>query len=261
MIENSFSILGGIGEKMERRLWSSGVLKWEDFLDAEDLGFISAGRKRLHDEKIRLHSRRLTERDAGHFSSALKKSEHWRLFDRFRDEAVCLDIETNGYAAVDGGYVTTVGLYDGHDYKCLVRGEDLDAGILSEELSRYKYLITFYGSVFDVPFLKHTMDGFSLDIPHFDLCFGAKKVGLRGGLKKIETTLGIERVEETRGMDGYEAVLLWNLHRRGKSGALEKLIKYNREDTVNLWDIAATVYERLRLATGIERYTGNGRYE
>jgi hypothetical protein len=36
--------------------------------------------------------------------------------------------------------------------------------------------------------------------------------------------------------------------------ALELLKMYNREDTVNLFDIAGIVYERLRAQTGIEEF-------
>ncbi len=254
MIRNSFSILNGIGEKLERRLWSEGILTWKDFMEAGTVEFISGARKENYDEHLSVHLDRLHRGDARHFRDALRGNEHWRLFEVFRDGAVCLDIETNGYPAGMGGYVTMVGLYDGCDYKSFVRGENLSTESLMRELSHYRYLITFFGSAFDVPFLSNAMEGFSLDIPHFDICFGARKVGLGGGLKKLEAELGIERALETRGMDGYDAVLLWNEVRRGSSEAIELLVKYNREDTVNLWSISETVYERLRDATGIDRY-------
>jgi uncharacterized protein YprB with RNaseH-like and TPR domain len=64
----------------------------------------------------------------------------------------------------------------------------------------------------------------------------------------------MERSEETRGLDGYDAVILWERARRGREDALELLVKYNREDTVNLMDIARDVYRRLRASTGIEDY-------
>jgi uncharacterized protein YprB with RNaseH-like and TPR domain len=34
-------------------------------------------------------------------------------------------------------------------------------------------------------------------------------------------------------------------------------MKYNREDTVNLFDIADTIYRRLKTLTGIEEYLGS----
>ncbi|MEJ2323707.1 MAG: ribonuclease H-like domain-containing protein [Nitrospirota bacterium] len=254
MIRNSFCILNGIGQKLERRLWSEGVLTWDDFLVAEAVGFISPGRKRLMDDSLCLHREKLEYRDSSWLGQNIRGCEHWRLHSIFREHSVCLDIETNGYQPGAGGYVTMVGLYDGFDYRCLVRGENLSAETLARALAPYKYLVTFYGSVFDVPYLKRALPGFDLNVPHFDLCFGAKKTGLKGGLKRIEAELGIERVEETRGMDGFDAVILWNEHRRGNPRALELLAKYNREDTVNLWSIADTIYSRLRECTGFDRY-------
>jgi uncharacterized protein YprB with RNaseH-like and TPR domain len=254
MIRNTFSILNGVGEKLERRLWRSGVLTWEDFLHAGDVEFLSPARKAACDAFLAEASARLYEGDAAYFRGRLKSSEHWRLFDIFRGRAVCLDIESNGYPAGAGGYPTVVGLYDGVDYKAFVIDEDLTAENLMERVEGYKYLVTFFGSAFDVPFLERTLPGFRLNVPHFDLCFGSRRLGMRGGLKKIERTLGIEREEATRDMDGYDAVLLWERALRGSAEALELLVAYNREDTVNLMDIAAAVYNGLRSATGIEAY-------
>ncbi len=250
--------MNGIGAKLERRLWASGVLTWKDFIGTDSVECVSNGRKKLMDERLCAHMDRLEKRDAPWFKEALKNSEHWRLFEIFRDETVCLDIETNGWHPGAGGYVTMVGLYDGYDYRCLLMGEDLSAENLMKELSRYKYMVTFYGSAFDVPFLKSSLSGFNLRIPHFDLCFGARRLGFKGGLKRLEEKFGIERDEETRGMDGYDAVILWNEFRKGSSSALELLVKYNREDTVNLWDMAETIYEGLRESTGIDRYANRG---
>jgi uncharacterized protein YprB with RNaseH-like and TPR domain len=258
MIRNTFTILNGIGDKLERKLWKRGILTWKDFIADDSVEFLSPARKRMMDEDLEAHQARLASGDAPWFKDALKGGEHWRLFEIFRDEAVCLDIETNGYQPEAGGYVTMVGIYDGYDYRSFVKDENLTAENLMEALRPYKYLITFYGSAFDVPFLRRALRGFDLNIPHFDLCFGARKLGMKGGLKKLEGEFGIERDEETQGMDGYDAVLLWHKVRRGSSAALELLVKYNREDTVNLWSISETIYERLKESTGIDRYANRG---
>ena len=123
-----------------------------------------------------------------------------------------------------------------------------------EKLSQYKYLISFYGSVFDVPFLRATLPGFEVNIPHFDLCFGARALGYKGGLKKLEPKMGITRGDDTAGLDGYDAVLLWHKAAKGDERALRLLIEYNKEDTVNLMHIARQLYPRLKAATGIEEY-------
>jgi uncharacterized protein YprB with RNaseH-like and TPR domain len=254
MIRNTFSILSGIGEKKEKMLWSEGIITWEDFLLASSVKFLPPGRKVFYDHCIAAASERLDAMDAPYFKEFLKSRDHWRLFDLFREDAVCLDIESNGLPPWDGGYPTVVGLYDGHDYRAFIRGRDLTAEHLMRALGGYKYLITFYGSVFDVPFLSRSLEGFALGIPHFDLCFGARRLGFRGGLKKLEKHLGMERAEETRGLDGYDAVILWERAQRGRDNALDLLVKYNREDTVNLMDIARSVYRGLKASTGIEDY-------
>jgi uncharacterized protein len=59
-------------------------------------------------------------------------------------------------------------------------------------------------------------------------------MGLQGGLKSIECQLGINRDADLEGVDGFEAVRLWNQYRRGNQAALEKLLRYNEQDIVNL---------------------------
>jgi uncharacterized protein len=258
MIRNTFCILDGIGEKLERRLWKEGILTWEDFTDSAQLLGYSDERKRFFDESLSRNRIELDAGNAGYFSKKLKRREHWRLFNSFRDEAVCLDIETNGFQPNSGGYVTVVGLYNGYDYKCLVRGENLTEENLRRELEPYKCLITFYGAGFDIPYLLRSFSGIEFNMPHFDLCFGVKRLGFKGGLKKLENDLGIERDESVVGLDGYAAVKLWESARKGSSEALQKLIMYNREDTVNLMQIAAILYDRLKHSTGIEEYLSCG---
>lgn len=247
-------ILDGIGQRLERRLWREGILTWNHFLDAKKTSFINPQRKKFFDETLFFAYNELNEGNAEYFSATLKRYEHWRLFDVFRSDAAYLDIETNGLSPKSGGYVTLVGIYDGNEYKCFIRGENLTADALYEELSKYKYLITFFGSVFDIPFLKSCFRGLRFDIPHFDLCFGARRLGLRGGLKSLEPCFGIQRKDEIKGMDGYDAVLLWQEAERGCSRALDLLMLYNKEDTVNLFNIADIIYSRLKTLTGIEEY-------
>ena len=254
MIRHTFSILNGIGGKIERRLWESGILTWDDFLGAGDIRFLGPEKKALYDCSLSVAARKLEERDAPFFANSVKRREHWRLFETFHGEALYLDIETNGFQPGCGGYVTVVGLYDGYEWRSLVAGENLTAENLNRELSGYKCLVTYYGVSFDVPFLLRTFPGVRFDMPHFDLCFAAKYLGFSGGLKKLEISLGIERDEDVRGMDGYDAVKLWETARRGSDEARRLLLTYNREDTVNLFRIAEILYRGLKQSTGIEEY-------
>lgn len=253
MIKNTFSIIKGVGQGLEKRLWMKGLLEWADFISAPSIGFISPARKALFDGYLAEAGRHLDEGDSRYFARTLRRNEHWRLFDTFRDSAVCLDIETNGWQPYSGGYVTVVGLYDGRSYRAFVRGENLTTHALERELSGYRYLITFFGTGFDMPFLRESL-GVCFEGAHFDLCFGAKRLGLKGGLKRLEETLGFHREDCVKGLDGYDAVKLWNEARRGNRGAMELLITYNRQDTVNLMGLAETLYRGLKSQTGIEEF-------
>jgi uncharacterized protein len=254
MIRNTFSILNGIGEKLERKLWGTGILTWDEFIDAPDINFINADKKAVFDESLASALNALDSADAGYFAHAIKRRDHWRLFDIFKEEAACLDIETNGFMPNSGGIVTVIGIYDGFEYKCFIRNENLTRENVMEEISRYKYLITFYGAGFDIPYLLKAMPGLRFDIPHFDICYGTRRLGFRGGLKRLESELGIHRDETVKDIDGYDAVKLWEYVQRGSNDALEVLKLYNKEDTVNLYTIAGIVYRQLRLQTGIEQY-------
>ncbi|OGW25756.1 MAG: hypothetical protein A2X59_04035 [Nitrospirae bacterium GWC2_42_7] len=258
MIKNTFCILDGIGEKLERRLWEEGVLTWEDFRNSDRLFGFSHEKKSIFDERLQIDAMELGAGNAEYFDKRIKRREHWRLFDFFKDQAVCLDIETNGLPPGSGGYATVVGLYDGYDYKCFIKGENLNAANLNRELEKYKYIVTFYGAVFDVPFLLRTFDGLKLNIPHYDLCFASRKLMMKGGLKKLEVDLGIGREESVQGLGGYEAVKLWESARRGSHDAMDLLVKYNKEDTVNLLQLGTILYEKLKQSTGIEEYLSCG---
>lgn len=258
VIRHTFSLLNGIGEKLERAIWKRKVLTWSDFCTCGEIEGISPERKRSYDDQLMRASLELSMENCEYFAGIMKRREHWRLFDVFRNGAVCLDIETNGYQPDHGGYVTVVGLYDGYQWRSLTRGENLTTDSLNEALKGYKCLVTFYGSAFDVPFLLRSFPGVKFDLPHFDLCFAARKLGINGGLKKLETLFGIERDDVVKGMNGYDAVKLWEQVKKGSEEAKELLLIYNKEDTMSLLKIAGILYQRLKDATGIEEFKACG---
>ncbi|MFW6284111.1 MAG: ribonuclease H-like domain-containing protein, partial [Desulfosalsimonas sp.] len=64
----------------------------------------------------------------------------------------------------------------------------------------------------------------------------------KGGLKGCEKQMGIDR-KELDGIDGYLAVLLWHEYEEtGSLSALETLMAYNAQDTVNLEYLMHTAY-------------------
>ncbi|MFQ6087292.1 MAG: ribonuclease H-like domain-containing protein [Candidatus Methanofastidiosia archaeon] len=243
MISSSFIILERVGFVTERKLWRCGIRTWDDFIGADRIERISQFRKEIYDEELLRAKRNLEIKKVQYFSKNLHKREHWRLYEKFKRDAVFFDIETTGLNP-ERSKITTVSLYDGKNLKTLVHGHDLTRENLKREFERCKLLVSFYGSVFDLPFIEKKF-GIKLDLPHFDLCFASRRLGLKGGLKVCEKIYRISRAEEVRGIDGLEAVRLWHRYERGSLKALRKLIKYNQEDTKNLLPFAEIVYKKL----------------
>lgn len=244
MIENTFLIIPGIGKKKEKAVWSSGIETWNEFISSRTVNGISEKYKNNGDRVLTEATEMLDGHDSVALGDLLPKSEQWRLFDKFRDDAIYLDIETDGLER--DSLVTVVTVHSKKDTVTLVNGDNLDAETLSDAIDGASMLVTFNGSCFDVPVLYNSFPKINLDIPHFDLRFGCRKVGYTGGLKHIENLLGMHRSEEIRDVDGFEAVRLWKLWERKKDrDALERLTEYNRADTVNLENISSVIYEKL----------------
>jgi len=202
---------------------------------------LNSSRKDLFDWKIRDAKTALSVHDELFFAKNIPFSEQWRLFDEFKDDAVYLDIETDGYY----GGITVVGLSDGVETKTLVRGFNLERSLLEKELSKCKLLVTFNGASFDMPVISRYF-GLKTKVPHIDLRFVCQKVGLSGGLKQIEKDLGIRRRPEVENFCGEDAVSLWeNWRATGERDYLDKLVLYNEEDVLNLKPLANKVIPEL----------------
>lgn len=249
MLTSTFVLLKGIGPCTERRLWQDGIVNWETFLRHPSLPGISPKRKSWYDSDLIIAQSQLTAGRADFFGTCLNGRDHWRLFETFRQRTLYLDIETTGMSAHEG-HVTVVGLYrDGH-MTSLVWGDSLSEERLHAELNQTDLLVTFFGTGFDIPFLKTAYPRLNLRKPHFDLCYATRRLGLRGGLKQIERALNIERDAALDGLDGWDAVRLWQQWRGGEQAALDLLLRYNAADTRNLEPLAEQVYEQMLVRYG-----------
>ena len=77
-----------------------------------------------------------------------------------------------------------------------------------------------------------------------DLRYVLAQLGCRGGLKGCEKQMGINR-GVLDGIDGSFAVTLWREYERcNNEAALETLLAYNIEDTVNLERLMVEAYNR-----------------
>lgn len=230
MLRSTFVHLPGIGAATESALWRQGILDWSDLRRAPGAVPSRVGGSAFERELSASESA-LSERRIGWFAHRLPPSESWRVYPEFHDETAFLDIETTSLSPYEG-IVTAVTVHGGGRTRSFVADDDLEE--LPSYLERFGVLVTFNGLRFDVPFLKVRFPELTPPPCHIDLRFLLYRVGFAGGLKRIERTLGIGDREGVEGVDGLEAVRLWAEHRRGTPGALERLVRYNRADTVNL---------------------------
>ncbi|MEM3050059.1 MAG: ribonuclease H-like domain-containing protein, partial [Thermoplasmata archaeon] len=197
------------------------------------------------DEELVVALQRFLQGDSRYFAPRLPTGEQWRCIADFKDSALFLDIETTGISIRSP--ITVVGVFDGSSQHALVRGQNLTREALEGLLSSASMLVTYNGSVFDLPALQTQFPGVVPAVPHVDLRHPLRKLGLVGGLKSIERELGIERSERVEYMTGQDAAHLWRLwERRGNRNALSLLLEYNEADCRGLKPLMLYAYVRLK---------------
>jgi uncharacterized protein len=257
MLTATFQHAEGLGRTTERKLWDAGLLSWADALNATKLPLSPARRDALL-PVLESSVEALENDDFSYFARALPSREQWRSASHFVNRVGYLDIETNGgYEADD---ITVIGVYDGYESRLYVQGQNLND--FAQEADRIALWVTFFGSGFDIPFLKRRFPRLPWNQLHIDLCPALKRLGHSGGLKRIEDKLGIRRAPEVEGMSGMDAVHLWNLwRRRGNEDALNRLLAYNRADIENLALLLPIAYTGLRAESGYAECEGKKKSE
>lgn len=241
MIQESFIFLQDISYKKEQQLWQQ-VHDWNAFLSSASIKGVSPKKKVFHDLQIHKAQQALHSENTTILANLFPKREHWRLYNKFKDEAVFLDIETSR----SYGSITVIGLYDGENVKQLVKGFNLDKSLLAKELSRYKLLVTFNGASFDLPVIQRYFKDILPDTPHIDLRSVCTRLGWTGGLKQIEKQQGLSRPKEVQGMAGSDAVFLWDKFMVSQDqGYLDQLLLYNELDIRNLKPLANLAIPKL----------------
>lgn len=243
MIRNTFLFLPKIKQRKEQSIRKQGIRDWDDFLN-NDIKGISKKTKAFYNRKIKEAKSALYNGNSSYFK--LPSTETWRLYNYFKDETVFLDIETSGTSMKS--YLTVIGLFDGIDTKIMINGVNLDIKALKKELEKYKLLVTFNGSSFDIPYLNKKYPNLMPKIPYFDLRHACNKIGLKGGLKQVEEQLGIKRDMIIERLYGGDPLKLWRMFRgSGDNYYLHLLVQYNEEDVINLKKIADYVVNQLRI--------------
>ncbi len=254
MLRNTFVHLPGVGYATERRLWKAGITTWDDFFESRKMVRLGPARTRLLEEGLSTSLDELGRRNHRFFQPLLPTRESWRAYGEFRDSVAFVDIETTGMES-ERDEITVIGLYDGEKMRSYVVG---DTERFPSDLERYRLIITFNGSCFDLPFLRRAFPDLRLHQIHIDLRYVLARLGLKGGLKAIERRLGISRTARTRDIQGWDAVFLWQRYEKGDEEALEILLEYNMEDVVNLKELMDQAYEALRadcLSHGFRNYS------
>jgi predicted nuclease with RNAse H fold/dephospho-CoA kinase len=153
-----------------------------------------------------------------------------------------LDIETTGLSRYYDT-ITLVGWSMGGEYNLYIKGDD--PAPLRHALTEAKAIVTFNGSLFDLPFLHYEFSDLQLPAAHVDLRFLAKRVGLAGGQKDVELKIGLERPGVLSQLRGEAAPLLWHKYRRGDLDCLKLLVSYNFADIEGMKFVLDTAVERL----------------
>ncbi len=255
MLTRSFCFLNrGVAEDQERALWGRGVVSWDVLTKypEEASAVLGASRAGKLAEAVNDARNALAKGDAAWFKSNWPEKESWRLWQGYCTPAqkALVDIETTGLTpGVD--QITVIGLADGApSARVFVAGRPQPGDELLEKfreaIKAYKLIVTYNGAGFDLPFIERQFrdQAFRFELPHADLMFPARAMGLQGGLKDMEKQVGIVRSGEIKDMRGDEAIRLWGQWKnQGDLAAYRKLTTYCKADCENLMEFGDAVYK------------------
>ncbi|MHA1452853.1 MAG: ribonuclease H-like domain-containing protein [Promethearchaeota archaeon] len=230
MLEKSFRIMKGIGEKTEKRLWDAGIKSWNDIDEKKRPNVISNNIWNTLVSNVNEYKKLLQKNDFNKLNTIIPNDLAWRAIPNYQGRIAYLDIETTGLSYHDS-QITTIAVFDGKEVHTFVHGKNLKK--FKGFIKKFPAIATYYGKCFDVPFINNYL---GVEIPqlHFDTCFLLRKIGYSGGLKAIERKLGLSRGIMSK-LDGYSAVLLWGKYKKTNDERyLETLLAYNAEDVLNL---------------------------
>jgi uncharacterized protein YprB with RNaseH-like and TPR domain len=167
------------------------------------------------------------------------------VYEKHKFSAYCIDVEW-----ARDGKITLIGFFRPKNgpvdsYIGLVRGKDLTAENIKDVLKDSKLLITFNGTESDIPAIQKEFPDVLPHVPHLDLRYVADAINKKFGLKTLEQHYGIYRRREVEDMR-HVAQKLWRKYEQKKNAkALELLLMYNREDTINLYMLAEVMMKEV----------------
>lgn len=261
MLRVSLQVLQGVSVKKEASLWRAGIHSWDDYerhlFPQRSLIDNDAEQQSTASLEIRRSREALAARDVAFFAERLERSEHYRIVLEFPEDALFLDIETTGLSRYYD-QITLIGWCIGNKRGVHVQGQPDDA--FREALKSARSIITFNGTLFDLPFIRHAKADVEFPAVHVDLRFLARRAGLTGGQKSIETQIGLNRHAGVSGVSGQFAPVLWHRYVSGDLDALKALIEYNMADLDGMFAIFEHVSSKLAAAHGLpDQATGLSR--
>lgn len=254
LLRRSFLHLPGINASGEERLWAEGISDWKDLLRRTPVQ-LDLYRKRgtALQSAVEASEEALANRDIEYFASRLPKREFFRIAASFPERCAFLDIESTGLSPYYD-HVTLVGWSVGSTYTVLVEPSQIEQ--LERDLHGRCIVVTFNGSLFDLPFLAKRFGADWSGLFHVDLRYLAKRAGLTGGQKKIEVEIGLNREGSLKGIAGPEAVALWFDYKEGDLNALRELVRYNHADIEGMKCVFEEVLCRVAPVTSTRETVG-----
>ena len=236
-------------------LWSEGVCDWSDLLSPSGRQLDLFGKRGSQlGCAVEASEEALAKGDVEFFKERLPRREHYRIAASLPGRCLFLDIESTGLSRYYD-QVTLVGWSVGSRYEALI--DPKETCRLERDLVAHPIVMTFNGTLFDLPFLSSRLNTDWSDITHVDLRYLSKRAGLTGGQKKIELAIGFNRDTGLDGMSGAEAIGLWFDYKEGDVGALRKLIAYNHADIEGMKAIFERVVEQLAPSASGEARSGH----
>ncbi len=221
----------GIGPARLRRLHHCGLLSWSAIISQpEKIPFHLQLIDNLLAEVERCQQAK-GRQDIRYFTQQFCPQDHWRILAHYRDRVAYFDLETTGLGFPD--YVTVIVCYHRDRLHYFVEKEDLDDFLAL--LDDIDLLVSFNGTVFDVPRILATFHLFELPCAHIDLRWVSYHAGYTGGLKSICSMTGLNRPDDLDSLTGMDAVYLWErwLHHHDRP-ARNLLIRYCCADVLLL---------------------------
>ena len=206
-IKSTFIHLNKVGIKTEKELWNKKILTWDDYqtqIESTNLFFQKTT------SALTESFQALEKGDIDFFAKTLPPKEYFRLALSFPKDVIFLDIETTGLSQYYD-HITMIGWSIGGKYDYYVQGIH-EEDKFRNALKKAKIIVTFNGSIFDIPFMKNYFKDIEVPQCHIDLRFLAKSVDLAGGQKSIEEQIGFKRNKTLKRRDtlfSYHQTRLW----------------------------------------------------